>query len=161
MIAEQYWRHFQIASVAIRPHVVFGPEREVGLTAGPSLACRAAALQENYAIGYTGRVGYDYVEDVARAFVRAATECPPGATVADLPGEIATTEEFRKAICVCVPGALSHITIAGLEIPANIPPNPKYITELFSDWQVTTLLEGVRKTIDYYLRRNESITDRR
>lgn len=161
MIADQYWRHFQIASVAIRPHVVFGPEREVGLTAGPSLACRAAALQENYTIGYTGRVGYDYVEDVARAFVRAATECPPGATVADLPGEIATTEEFRKAICQCAPGAASHITISGPEIPANLPPNPKYISELFSDWQSTSLLEGVRKTIDYYLRRNESITDRR
>ena len=161
MIAEQYWRHFQIASVAIRPHVVFGPEREVGLTAGPSLACRAAALQENYAIGYTGRVGYDYVEDVARAFVRAATECPPGATVADLPGEIATTEEFRAAILQCVPGASSHITIAGPEIPANIPPNPYYITELFSDWQTTTLLEGVQKTIDYYVRSNESIIDRR
>ncbi|TXT32230.1 MAG: hypothetical protein FD138_2087, partial [Planctomycetota bacterium] len=53
LIAEQYWRHFGIASVAVRPHVVYGPERDQGLTAGPSLAARAAALGENYTIGYT------------------------------------------------------------------------------------------------------------
>ena len=33
-IAEQYWRHFGIASVGIRPHVAYGPERIVGLTSG-------------------------------------------------------------------------------------------------------------------------------
>jgi hypothetical protein len=53
------------------------------------------------------------------------------------------------------------MTIAGPEIPANIPPNPNYINELFSDWQTTTLVEGVQKTIDYYVRSNEAITDRR
>ena len=79
LIAEQYWRHCGLRSLAIRPHVVYGPERELGLTAGPSLACRAAVRGEPYTIGYTGVVGYDYVEDVARAFVRGALECPAGA----------------------------------------------------------------------------------
>jgi nucleoside-diphosphate-sugar epimerase len=51
LIAEQYWRHFQIASVAVRPHVVYGPERDQGLSAGPSLAARAAALGESHTIG--------------------------------------------------------------------------------------------------------------
>jgi nucleoside-diphosphate-sugar epimerase len=74
MFAEQYWRHFVVASVGIRPHVVYGPERTQGLTAGPSLAARAAALGESYTIGYTGTVGYDYVEDVARAVAFFAGE---------------------------------------------------------------------------------------
>ena len=152
LIAEQYWRHFGIASVAVRPHVVYGPERDQGLTAGPSLAARAAALGESYTIGYTGRVGYDYVEDVARAFVRAAFECPPGATVVDLPGEQATTEEFARAIESVVPNAAGRILVNGPAIPSNIPPQPRYITNLFPDWQPTSLLDGVRRTVEFYRR---------
>ena len=153
LIAEQYWRQFGIASVAIRPHVVYGPEREIGLTAGPSLACRAAARGEAFSIGYTGCVGYDYVEDVARAFVRGAIECPPGATVADLPGEQATTEQFLRFIDAFAPESIGTIGISGPAIPANIPPHPKYITELFSDWQTTSLPDGVRQTIEFYRRK--------
>lgn len=154
LIAEQYWRHFGLASVAVRPHVVYGPEREFGLTAGPSLACRAAALGETYTIGYTGRVGYDYVEDVARAFVMAAWDSPPGATVVDLPGEQATTEEFVRAITAVVPESAGRIQVNGPEIPANIPPKPRYISELFPDWQPTSLLDGVRRTVGYFATRN-------
>ena len=150
LIAEQYWRHFGIASVAVRPHVVYGPERDQGLTAGPSLAAKAAALGENYTIGYTGRVGYDYVEDVARAFVRAAFECPSGHTVVDLPSELATIEEFRSFIVAAVPGAASHIMVNGPAIPSNIPPNPNYLSNLFPDWQATSLCDGVRKTVEFY-----------
>jgi len=150
LIAEQYWRHFGIASVAIRPHVVYGPERDQGLTAGPSLACKAAALGEHYSIGYRGCVGYDYVEDVARAFVRAAFECPPGATVVDLPGEQATTDQFVSSIESILPESAGLIQIHGPEIPANIPPKPNYISQLFTDWRTTPLSEGIRRTIDYY-----------
>ena len=149
-IAEQYWRHFGIASVAIRPHVVYGPERDQGLTAGPSLAARAAALGESYSIGYTGKVGYDYVEDVARAFVQAAFECPPSATVVDLPGEQATTEEFVRMIESVVPNAAGTIRVNGPAIPSNIPPKPHYITSVYHDWQATTLSEGIRRTVDFY-----------
>ena len=74
LIAQQYWRHYAIASVGIRPHVVYGPERTQGLTAGPSLAARAVAKSEPFTISYTGCVGYDYVEDVARAFVQAGAQ---------------------------------------------------------------------------------------
>jgi UDP-glucose 4-epimerase len=150
LIADQYWRHCDLASVAIRPHVVYGPERDQGLTAGPSLAAKAAAMGESYSIGYTGCVGYDYVEDVARAFVRAAFESTDGATVVDLPNERATTEEFVRAIEGVVPKAVGTIGIDGPEIPTNISPMPRDITMLFPDWKPTSLLEGVRRTVDFY-----------
>lgn len=150
VIAEQYWRHFGIASVAVRPHVVYGPERDHGLTAGPSLAARAAALGENYTIGYTGRVGYDYVEDVARAFARSLFECPSGHTVVDLPSELATTEEFCSAIIAAVPDAASRIMVSGPTIPSNVPPSPNDISNLFPDWRATSLHDGVRKTVEFY-----------
>ena len=151
-IAEQYWRHFGIASVGIRPHVAYGPERSVGLTAGPSLAARAAALGESYSINYTGRVGYDYVEDIARAFVQSALQTPPGSTIVDLPSQLATTEEFVAVIDRVVPGSRSRISVDGPSIPSNIPPKPQFISELFPDWRATTLEEGVRRTVEFYRR---------
>ncbi|MGV3723949.1 MAG: NAD-dependent epimerase/dehydratase family protein [Actinomycetota bacterium] len=150
LIAEQYWLHHGLTSVAVRPHVVYGPERDQGLTAGPSLAARAAALGESYTIGYTGRVGYDYVEDVARAFVRCAFEAPAGASVADLPGEQATSEEFVQAIAAAVPEAAQLLDVSGPEIPTNVPTDPQYITRIFPDWEVTSLREGARRTVDFY-----------
>lgn len=155
LIAEQYWRHFGIASVGIRPHVVYGPERDSGLTAGPSLAARAAALGENYTIGYTGVVSYDYVEDVARAFVQAALETPPGAHVVDLPGNPASTEEFRREIVSLVPESAGRLTVDGPLIPSNIPPRPHFITQLLPDWRVTPLREGIQQTIDFYRARRQ------
>ena len=152
LIAEQYWRHFRLPSVAVRPHVVYGPERDQGLTAGPSLAARAAALGESYVVGYTGCVGYDYVEDVAQAFVRAAFEAPDGACAVDLPGEQATTEEFLDAVTAVLPEASALLRIDGPPVPTNVPTEPYYIDRLFPDWQVTPLQEGVRRTIEFYRR---------
>jgi nucleoside-diphosphate-sugar epimerase len=150
LIAEQYWRHFQVASVGIRPHVVYGPERDQGLTAGPSLAARAAARGEHFTINYTGRVGYDYVEDVALAFVRSALEMPAGASVVDLPSEPATVEEIVAAIDVVVPGAAASLSVAGPAIPSNIPSCLQLISSLFPDWRATSLASGIRKTVDFY-----------
>jgi nucleoside-diphosphate-sugar epimerase len=150
LIAEQYWRHYGIRSVAIRPHVVYGPERDQGLTAGPSLACRAAARGESYVIGYTGTVGYDYVEDVASAFVRCAFECPPGSTIVDLPSERATPDDFVRLIEGVVPESKGRISISGPAIPPNIPPIPREIGRLLPDWTPTPLHEGVRKTVGFY-----------
>jgi nucleoside-diphosphate-sugar epimerase len=148
LVAEQYWRHFGVASLGVRPHVVYGPERDRGLTAGPSLAARAAARGEPFAVGYTGSAGYDYVEDVARAFVRGALETPPGAAVVDLPSEAAAVADFLDAIRAAVPGA--RLTADGPPIPANLPPHPRPISTVFPDWRATPLAEGVRRTVAFY-----------
>lgn len=152
-IAEQYWNHFGLRSLAVRPHVVYGPERDLGLTAGPSLACRAAARGEPYHIGYTGVVGYDYVEDVATVFARGVLNCPAGASIVDLPSESATTEEFASQIIAVEPNATGRITVGGPLVPPNIPPVPRDLRALFPDWQPTTLADGIAKTIDFYRRK--------
>ena len=150
LIAEQYWRHFQLASVGIRPQVAYGPEREVGLTAGPSLAARAAARSEAFCISYTGRVGYDYVEDVAQAFARGAMETPPGAPVVDLPGEMADVNEVITAIAAVAPEAVANLSVKGPPIPVHAPPAPCYISTLYPDWKTTSLAEGIRRTVEFY-----------
>ena len=148
LITEQYWRHFQIASLGIRPQVAYGPEREVGLTAGPSLAARAAAKGEPFCIRYTGIVGYDYVEDVARAFVDGALATPSGAQVVDLAGETSDICGVIDALKMLVPGA--KITVEGPPIPAHAPPVPNYISAVYSGWKTTSLRDGLRRTVEFY-----------
>lgn len=150
-IAQQYWRHFQIASTGIRPQVAYGPERDQGLTAGPSLAARAAAFKEDYIIPYIGCVGYDYVEDIASAFLRSALDSPPGAQVVDLPGPRATVEEIIAILDNLVPGSAARLSAAGLPIPAHAPPRPCFISSLFPEWKTTSLADGLRRTVDFYL----------
>lgn len=154
LIAKQYFMHFAISSVAVRPHVVYGPLREEGLTAGPSLAARAVACGQEHTIGFTGRVGYDYVEDVALALVRASLETPDGAHVVDLFGEQASTDDFIRVLDALEPGSAQKVRALGPKIPPNIPSLPNYITSIFPDWQSTSLAEGLRKTIDFYKRQS-------
>jgi UDP-glucose 4-epimerase len=158
LIAAQYWRQFKIASVGIRPQVAYGPERDVGMSAGPSLAARAAAAGEPFCITYIGRVGYDYVEDVARAFVRGALETPPGAHVVDLPGEVADVPEVIAAIGAAVPGADLKLSASGPSIPAHAPLNPLFISTLYPDWKTTSLAEGMRRTVEFYRRAAQELT---
>src|SRR5581483_2961628 len=72
--ARAYWLDAGIRSVAFRPWTVYGPGRWYGMTAGPTLAMRAAAEDKPYTIPFTGQTGMDYVSDVAAAFVTGATE---------------------------------------------------------------------------------------
>ena len=150
LIAEQYWLHAKLPSVGIRPHVVYGPERDQGLTAGPSLAARAAARGESFHINYTGLAGYDYVEDVAEAFVRTALETPDGASVVDLPSEAASVEQLVAAIDAAVPGAAAKITIGGPALSRNESRREHVITQLYPDWRATSVAEGMRRTAQFY-----------
>lgn len=150
LIAEQYWMHSQLPSVGIRPHVVYGPERDQGLTAGPSLAAKAAALGQPFQINYRGTLGYDYVEDVAEAFVRTALETPPGAAVVDLPSEAATVEQLVEAIEQAAAGSSAKISIDGPTLPRNDSPRDRLISDIYSDWKATSIVEGIRRTIEFY-----------
>lgn len=51
-VARAYFADHGIASAGFRPLVVYGPGRETGLTAAPSLACKAAANDEAFTIGF-------------------------------------------------------------------------------------------------------------
>jgi hypothetical protein len=67
-----------------------------------------------------------------------------------LPSPTATPEEFTAAIERNVPEALGTHRAEGPPVPSNVPRQPNPIARLFSDWQPTSLDEGVRKTIDFY-----------
>ena len=104
-MARVYAAERGLASVGLRPYVVYGPGRDQGMTSGPTAAMLAAVRGEPYAIGFTGTAQYDYAPDVARALLLAADAPGERAAVYNAPGAVASVEDVVAAIHAVVPDA--------------------------------------------------------
>jgi len=104
-----------IASVGLRPHTVYGPGRDQGVTSAPTTAMLHAAAGLPYELPFGGAYQLQYAPDVAAAFIRAAREPAAGAPVRDVGGPTVHTDEVIAAIGAAVPGA--RITAADVELP--------------------------------------------
>ena len=115
--AQVYHQDHGVASVGLRPHTVFGPGRDQGLTSSPTTAMLAAAAGRPYRIGYGGLSQFQYAPDVARAFVQAAFCGHQGATVHNLAGEAVAMEAVVEAITAAAPESRGMIEYADVELP--------------------------------------------
>ena len=146
--ARAYWLDDRIASIGFRPFVVYGPGRETGLSAGPTLACRAAALGESYTIELTGTIGLVYVDDVAASFAAAAQASFQGAHVFNLPGEPVAITEIIDRIRRIVPGAQLHC--AGDPLPMVSSTRNDYQNNLLVMPSPVALDDGLKLTVNFY-----------
>jgi UDP-glucose 4-epimerase len=147
--ARAYSEDHGLSSIGFRPFVVYGPGREVGATAGPSLACQAAAQGEPYHFTYTGPSDLLFVDDVAAAFEAAVTRPFKGAHAFSLVGEVATVDEVMAEIRRQVPEA--RLTAAGPHLPItpNLATDPR-LPEVLGPLPRTRLVEGLARTIAHY-----------
>lgn len=146
--ARAYWNDHRLASVGFRPFVVYGPGRETGVSAGPSLACRAAARGEPYTAGYTGAAGLVYVEDVAHIMAHAALSPQQGAHVFNLVGEVATVEQVLDTLRQRVPHAQLDAAGPPLTIAAGVTADG--LAEWMPGYPQTPLGEGLAATLAHY-----------
>src|SRR5205823_5751319 len=84
--ARIYWEDDRLASVGIRPYVVYGPGRDQGLTSATTLAMEAAARGEPFHIAFGGRATYQYAPDVARALIALSRAPAEGAVTFNAAG---------------------------------------------------------------------------
>jgi UDP-glucose 4-epimerase len=148
--ARAYYDDAGIRSVGLRPATVYGPGREIGVTADPTLAMRAAAEGRPYTIRFTGATGMDYVEDVAAIFARAATQTPDGAHAFSLQGQLARIDEVLAAIRTEVPDADVRAEGPKLMFAAQLDESPLHA--VFPGLRRTPLADGTRETIGFYRR---------
>src|SRR5206468_9459856 len=97
-MARIFWQEEQVPSIGIRPFIVYGPGRDNGLTASPTLAMARAAQGESSTIAFGGRTQLQFAPDAARAFVAAARAATDGARVFHLGGPVVTLAETAAAI---------------------------------------------------------------
>jgi UDP-glucuronate 4-epimerase len=113
--AAVYATERDLASVGLRPHTVYGPGRDQGLTSAPTLAMLAAAAGSPYELPFGGAYQLQYAPDVAAAFIAAAREGAAGAQVRDIGGPTIHTERLVAAIEAAAPGA--RISFDPVELP--------------------------------------------
>jgi UDP-glucuronate 4-epimerase len=142
--ARVYWHDAGLASVGLRPHIVYGPGRDHGMTAGPTLAIAAAVAGAPYEIPFGGRAQFQYAPDVAGKFIAGARACASdrGAPVRNVGGPSEHVTDVIAAIEAAVPEAAGTITFKqDVELPL-----PEEMAAV--DPVATPLADGVRETVE-------------
>ena len=143
--ARVYWADDRVASAGLRPFCVYGPGRDQGLTAAPTLAIAAAVRGEPHTIPFGGRTQLHFAPDVARAFVAAARSTPEEARVYNLGGPAVAIADFVALVGRELPGAAIGHDDRPLPFPEMLPA-PHF------DLEQTPLAEGVGQTIQTFRR---------
>ena len=146
--ARVYWLEHRIASVGLRPLIVYGPGREVGSTAGLSIACRMAAAGQAYTIPFTGATDAIFVDDVAAAFAAAATRPVEGAHVLNLRGEVVQMAEVIAALRGLYPGAVLDAAGPPVPIAPELPESD--VASVLGPLPHTALRDGLARTARFH-----------
>lgn len=148
--ARVYWEEHRIPSMGFRPLSVYGPGRDFGLTADPTLAMKSAVLGRPYRIRWGGASDLIYADDVARAALAAADATLDGARVYNLHGESARIADLVRMIEEAWPaarGTLTHVE-QPIPFPAELA-DERYQRDLGPQPR-TGLREGIRLTLDTF-----------
>ncbi|HYX85145.1 MAG TPA: NAD-dependent epimerase/dehydratase family protein [Gaiellales bacterium] len=145
--AHVYWADDGVASIGLRPHTVFGPGRDQGLTSAPTTAMLAAAAGMSYRIPFGGRIQFQYAPDAARAFIAAARADATGATVHNLAGTSVHMGEVVAAIAAAAPDSAGRIAFDDVLLPFPGTVDAASFERLVGPVIETPLLEAVADTV--------------
>lgn len=148
--ARAYWEDAGIVSVGLRPLVAYGPGREVGPSAGATLACKAAAAKKPFTIPFSGRSGFVHGDEVAHAVEESLLRTLDGAHVFSMGGETAETAEVARQINALSGG--DYVSVEGPPIWINCDFDSDAILQVLPNVRRISLEEGLTNTYAHYLR---------
>lgn len=114
-MAKVYWQDWQVPSVCIRPGVIYGPGRDQGMSAAPTLGLLAAFDRRPYDIPFIGPVSYVHAEDAAQRFIGAIARETEGAPVFDMNGRVVDMEDLLTGLEMILP--YNGVTASGAALP--------------------------------------------
>lgn len=117
-MASVYWQDWQVPSVGIRPPIIYGPGRDQGMSAAPTIAMLAAHCGRPYCVPFSGPVSFVHAEDAAMRFITAVAEEREGAPVFDLNGTPAEVAAVVNIIRERLPGGAVDYAGDPLPFPA-------------------------------------------
>jgi nucleoside-diphosphate-sugar epimerase len=145
-LAGIFWAEERVPSIGIRPFVVYGPGRDSGLTASPTLAMAAAAAGESSRIAFGGRTQMQFAPDTARAFIAAARAASEGSRTFNLGGPVVALAEVAASIERAAPGVSVDVDEATL-LPFPEDFDGSALEQAIGPIAWTPLDEGVSATI--------------
>jgi nucleoside-diphosphate-sugar epimerase len=143
-----YAQDWQIASVGLRPGVVYGIGRDQGMTSKTTVAILAAAAGKPYTIPFRGPVSWLYAGEVASAFIKAVSRDRNSAEVFDINGVASTVEQSVELIKRISPE--SKIDIAGDALPFPMALSDQPVRAFLGDYGSISMEEGIRQTHEVF-----------
>lgn len=136
-----------LASVGLRPYVVYGVGRDQGMTADIAKAILAAAIDRPYRIRFGGDVALQYAPDVAAMFVGAARAATPSAPVCNLRNDVVSVPAFLSVLDEVVPGhRVEHDATSSLPYPADL--DDSGLRSLLGEIPHTPLRDAIADSVD-------------
>lgn len=118
--ARVYWQDWKVASVGLRPYIVYGVGRDQGMTSDVSKALLAAAAGRPYHIRFSGPVALQYAEDVARVFIESALAGFRGAALCNLRNDVIDVRDFVALLASRSKAPITCETDRPLPYPADL-----------------------------------------
>jgi nucleoside-diphosphate-sugar epimerase len=148
--ARIYFQDHGISSIGLRPWTVYGVGRDFGMTSEPTKAIKALALSRPYHITYGGWQDLQFVDDVAKVFVRCLEVPYQGAKSYNLRGHVVNLPTFHKALSSVEPSAARLITFGEKQIPIAYDLDDGSLQRDLGPLPRTPLVEGVRQTLGQF-----------
>jgi nucleoside-diphosphate-sugar epimerase len=145
-LARIFWAEEGVPSIGIRPFVVYGPGRDAGLTASPTLAMAAAARGESATIAFGGRTQLQLARDTARVFVACARAASEDARVFHLGGPVVSLGDVARAVEDVTGVSVTVDEETVLPFPEEF--DGRELEQAIGPIGWTPLDEGVRQTIE-------------
>ena len=140
----RYHADYGVSSIGLRPHTVYGPARDQGLTSAPTTALLAAAAGVGYHIPFGGSAQMQYTADTGEAFVRASELEYEGASVHNLDGPVVAMRDLV--------GMLGDASITCGEDPLPFPSgvDGSSFSELIGGSVMRPIEDGVRESLERF-----------
>ena len=145
--ARIYFQDNGISSVGLRPWTVYGVGRDLGMTSEPTKAIKAVLLGRPYAISFGGWSDFQYVDDVAKAFVLCCDRPFTGAKGYNLRGAVVTLNDFHKTLAKVLPEAETLVTVGTTQIAIAYDLSDAGIEKDLGPLPKTSLEDGIRETV--------------
>ena len=146
--ARMYWTDYEVSSIGLRPHTVYGPGRDQGITSDPTQAMLAAVLGKPFTIQYSNGFQLQYASDVAQQFIEASRHSERGNFVFNLGGEARSMSQLIQLIKDVVPEAQIDFLDKKFPIPELL--DSTALRKHFRNVYETPLSEGIEQTISMF-----------
>jgi nucleoside-diphosphate-sugar epimerase len=150
--ARVYFQDHGLSSIGLRPWTVYGVGRDFGMTSEPTKAIKALALGRPYHITYGGWQDLQYVEDVAKVFVRCLEAPYQGAKSYNVRGDVVDLPALHQALCAVEPSAGRLVTFGERQIAIAYDLDDAALQRDLGPLPRTPLVEGIRQTLEAFRR---------
>ena len=141
------WRDRGIASIGLRPAVVYGPGREVGATAFVNAAIEDVVAGRPHRLTTRWRHRVEYVEEIADAFCKCAALDVEGAHACDLTTKVTDENDLIAVLQYVAPGCAVLMPEDESAFREPLPSDTGPLETLIGPRNHVGLAEGVARTI--------------